>query len=423
MSMEAFKEFCHRKNPLYIYGAGGYGRAVKAFLEESGIEVSGFVVTDKSGVSPKVMGIPVLELQEIRGEGSFIIGVGKNYAGEIIQRLCSENMKDYFLLSDSLMEMIQRNTHYSTSRPIEKNFVNILLYHRVAPRTWDPWNLKVTPKHFEEHMRYIADHYPVLRFEEDWSEVEEPSVVVTFDDGYLDNYTIALPILEKYRIPATIFVSTGSMGTEDLLWWDCLDRLVMAREDVPASVTVNGEAFALYGERRDGNGTLLHEVWKVLKQSLPSQRDAVLQELKRGLGEDVYRSASDRVVTGEELKRLADSPWITIGGHTVTHSMLSVESEEMQKWEFAESKHRIEEIIGDAVDVMSYPFGARRDIAEITPEIAKECGYKKAAVNWRGIAGGDTDPFLLPRNTQSDCGAEEFAQRLRGIWYMYADEQ
>lgn len=421
MSLEAFKKFCHEGNPLYIYGAGGYGRIIRAFLEECKIDVAGFVETNKRNTARKVMGLPVLGLDELRDGGRFIIGVGKNYEEEIVQGLHSVGMSKYYLLPNGLIDEIYRNTLFSNSKRIKNNFINILLYHRIASNISDPWNMKVTPKHFEDHIRYIKEHYPVLRFEDDWSEVRDPSVVITFDDGYVDNYLAALPILEKYQIPATIFISTGYMNTNTLFWWDCLEQLVMELQQLPAVVDIKGTRFKLY-EDMDEDDRSLYRVWNALKIMEPDQRNAILQILQERLTNSVIVNDSDRAVNTEELKRLADSPWITIGAHTVTHSMLSVESEKMQCWEFSASKQRLEEVIGRPVNVLSYPFGSRKDIAEFTPSIAAKCGYRKAAANWRGVASHDTDPFLLPRNSQRDCDMEEFARKLRGTWYMYADE-
>ncbi len=425
VSMEAFKAFCRQGVPLYIYGAGGYGRIIKAFLEECDIDVAGFVETTRGDATRQVMGSPVLELEELHGQGSFIIGVGKDYEGEIVERLRATGRMDYFLLPEGLIDRLYRDTRFSTLKPIKDKFINVLLYHRIASRETDPWSMKVTPEHFEEHIRYIKEHYPVLRFEDDWSVVREPSVVITFDDGYWDNYAIALPILEKYQVPATVFISSGYINAETLFWWDCLERLIMKSEEVPSSVEIKGALFKLF-EAETGHGMekadLLHQVQVALKRLLPSQRDSILRELSVRINGVDFNSNSYRIITPAELKKFAESPWITIGGHTVTHSMLSIEPEEMQRWELRESKRRLEEMIGRPVDVMSYPFGSRKDIGKVVPSIAKECGYKKAAANWRGTVGSDTNLFLLPRNSQRDCTAEEFARKLRGAWYMYADE-
>lgn len=422
MSREELKRFCHHGGaPVYIYGAGGYGRLVKAFLEECNIDVAGFVVSQKDDKTRRVMGIPLLGLSEVDETGNFIVGVGKAYEKEIIQKLLSIGIEDYFLLDDGLMDELYHSISFEMPKNLSRNYANILLYHRVARGGADPWGLKVTPEHFDTHIRYIKEHYHIMRFEDDWSDVREPFVVITFDDGYLDNYEVALPILEKYQVPATIFVSTECIGNDDLLWWDCLERMVMHSSSFPKFVELEGEHFVLSGGIEDDKVALLQSVRDKLKMLLPGERKKILKILKGEVQEIDYAGGEDRVITREELKRLADSPWITIGGHTVTHSMLSVESEDMQRWEFMESKHYLEEVIGCPVTVMSYPFGSRKDISEFTPNIAKSCGYRKAAVNWQGTCDVTTDPFRLPRNSQRDCEMEEFARMLRGTWYMYGD--
>lgn len=424
MSIDALKEFCRHGTPLYIYGAGGYGRIIKAFLEECDIVVAGFVETVRGEHTRQVMGIPVLSLEELHGEGYFIVGVGKDYEGEIVERLQACGVGEYFLLPEGLIDLLYRSVHFSASKPIKNNFVNILLYHRIAVRVSDPWNMKVTPEHFEEHIRYVKEHYPVLRFEDDWAEVREPSVVITFDDGYFDNYVTALPILEKYQVPATIFVSTGYIGNRTMFWWDCLAKLVASVHDFPSAVEIGDFLVELYRTEnacRGDRAGILRQIQNALKLLLPSQREAVLQDLGDRLVGTSIANDRDWAISVVELKKMADSPYITIGGHTVTHSMLSIEPEDLQRWELTESKRRIEEIIERPVEVLSYPFGSRKDIAEVTPSIAQECGYKKAAANWRGTVGDWTDPLLLPRNSQRDCSVEEFARELRGTWYMYAE--
>ena len=124
----------------------------------------------------------------------------------------------------------------------------------------------------------------------------------------------------------------------------------------------------------------------------------------------------------EELKRMADSVLVTIGGHTVSHPALSGLTSELQRWEIEESKAAVEKIIGRNVDVFSYPFGGRPDFDEETVRILRGCGYKKAAANWRGTAGFETDAYCIPRNKPANCGKGEFARQLRGTWQMFGDE-
>ena len=108
----------------------------------------------------------------------------------------------------------------------------ILLYHRCAEMDSDPQLMGISPQNFEEQIRWIVDHYPVLRFDDEWNEVKEPSVIITFDDGYEDNYLNAVPVLEKFNCPATIFVTTGLIDTEMELWNDEVERIVLLNTEL-----------------------------------------------------------------------------------------------------------------------------------------------------------------------------------------------
>ena len=108
-----------------------------------------------------------------------------------------------------------------------------LLYHRVNPIPDDIYHLTVSPHNFEEQIRYLKDHFPILRFEEDWTRGGQDGVVITFDDGYGDNHEYALPVLEKYHVPATIFVSTGYVDSGREYWWDEIARVLTRNVDYP----------------------------------------------------------------------------------------------------------------------------------------------------------------------------------------------
>lgn len=77
------------------------------------------------------------------------------------------------------------------------NYINVLLYHRVSNLNFDPWKLAIAPEEFDNHMRYIRDNYNIMRFEDDWSNINEKTIIVTFDDGYADNFYNAIPILKN----------------------------------------------------------------------------------------------------------------------------------------------------------------------------------------------------------------------------------
>jgi len=108
--------------------------------------------------------------------------------------------------------------------------LRILMYHRIAN---DKTKLCVTPEMFEKHLQYLKQNYNVINFWELYknpNEINDNSVIITFDDGYLDNYTNALPLLKKYNLPATVFLVTDLIGKTNE--WDAGDLKLLAITEI-----------------------------------------------------------------------------------------------------------------------------------------------------------------------------------------------
>src|SRR5262249_14434620 len=108
----------------------------------------------------------------------------------------------------------------------------ILLYHRVAHSLSDPCLLCVRPNYFAKHLAVLRRHYDTIPLNEVAGTARtryrgRRGVVLTFDDGYADNFDNARPPLERHDIPATVFVATGQVGSDQEFWWDELERLVL----------------------------------------------------------------------------------------------------------------------------------------------------------------------------------------------------
>src|SRR5262245_1755138 len=126
----------------------------------------------------------------------------------------------------------------------------ILMYHRVTELPSDPHLVAVTPKHFCEQLEMIRKHYMPIRLQQlvealQGGEAPKRAVVITFDDGYADNLHKAMPLLEHYDIPATVFVTAGVVGSQREFWWDELDRLLLQPGILPAKLRlkINGSTF------------------------------------------------------------------------------------------------------------------------------------------------------------------------------------
>lgn len=290
-----------------------------------------------------------------------------------------------------------------------------LYYHRINEIQDAIYDLTVSPKNFESQMRYLKSKYSIIRFEDSWESGNGLKFVITFDDGYADNYKYALPILEKYQIPATIFVSTELVGTHHELWWDELGRLFTCGYVYPKSFTLDDELYHYTWN----TGTLEEriEVAKTIRWLLRMEPDlAYRDEWFRQIREWAHLSGEgreeNRVMSVKELQEVSSSEYITIGAHTVHHVSLGCMSKEQQKVEVHESIEYLKMITGKEIVVFSYPFGGKMDYTNDTIDILKKANIKKAATTEARIWNLDDDMYRIPRIAVRDWDLDTFCKKL-----------
>lgn len=296
--------------------------------------------------------------------------------------------------------------------------VVVLVYHRVTALRSDPELLAVSPDNFRDQMLYLKKNLPILRFEDDWRAAAKPAVVITFDDGYADNALEALPILEEVGVPATFFVSTGTIGTTVQFWWHELERVILESPELPGEFTLADRT--LQKNWPTGNDRerqeFYHEMVRLLTDAETGRRNGILSQIRLWAGENEGIAGSHRAMTQDELRRLAASSWVTIGAHTVSHSSLSSLSPAAQQEEMAASKRELESWLGREITVFSYPYGRRCDYTEETVALCREAGFAKAAANFPGQAHRWTDQFQIPRQLVRDWPVDTFADKLKRFW-------
>jgi peptidoglycan/xylan/chitin deacetylase (PgdA/CDA1 family) len=294
----------------------------------------------------------------------------------------------------------------------------VLIYHRVTTLESDPQQLAVRPEHFRAQLRWLERHYRIDRFETPPADDSRRSVVITFDDGYADNCLEALPILEEEGVPATFFVSTGTIGTDREFWWDELERLLRVGDGHPPRLDLPlGEARFTAPTASDGERIAAYDALHPHVKALgPAAREAFLAALARWSGRGTAGRPTHRPMTVDELRRLAASPWVTIGAHTDTHTCLSRLSPSEQLEDIAVSRRKLEAWIGRPVTVFSYPFGGSHDIDEASIQACVDIGFSRVAANWPGTLHRWTDSLQIPRCLVRDWPEAEFAKRLDGFW-------
>lgn len=292
----------------------------------------------------------------------------------------------------------------------------ILGYHRIAQSSWDPQQLCVSPHIFEEHLDVLTRLTRPISLQQFVSNLIsgddiKRSVVVTFDDGYADTLSIGLPLLEKYGVPATVFVPTGMIDKP--FWWCAIQEVVEDAPDLPDEfeIEVGGDRFQW--ERRQKNSgdraAVVHSLC-VYFRSLPVPRIEEALNRLRAVFDVPARDKSSAWAMGRvQISELAKSELIDIGSHTVTHASLNGLSAEEQKVELCQSKLELEDITGRHVSSFSYPNGAvSRNAPGILSELGFNCGVTS---NVRPVTRRD-DPFLLPRPFVGNWDGDQFSRWL-----------
>ena len=290
----------------------------------------------------------------------------------------------------------------------------VLAYHRVADLERDPQALAVGAERFRAQMRFLRERYQLLRLEDSWPRVERPAAIVTFDDGYADNATTALPILEGENVPATFFVSVGAVESGREFWWDELERWLLTDAPLPNPIeTGDGPDRHAWSTRTQEDRRVLYEaLHSRLRGSLPARRERVLEELRAALGGVASPRPSHRPLTTDEVARLGRSRWASVGAHGVSHTPFSALSLEEQREEMQTSRERLQSWCGAEVASFSFPFGGRRDFTRDSVRLARKIGFRRVAANAPGQVRSWSDPFLVPRFLVRDWNEERFAFEL-----------
>ena len=271
--------------------------------------------------------------------------------------------------------------------------VAVLCYHgvRLADDSVPFSDLHVTKATFERHCRLIANACNAISLSEfrearrNGRDLPRRSVIVTFDDGYRGVLEHALPILERYGMPATVFVSAAPVVERRHFWFDAL----CGRQ---------GEA-AVFKAR-----ALPYHQWRSLTEATATALDEI---------------ESHRPLTLAELQRLAASPLIEIGAHTMTHPTLALAPVDDQQREIAEGRAALERVLGKRVTAFAYPYGnVFEDYTSETVTLVRDARFDLAFSTGASFATPECDPLQIPRFMMLDAvGDVELAHRLVHSWH------
>jgi len=303
-------------------------------------------------------------------------------------------------------------------RRLQHNHVTILMYHRFS---LEPEPFKLSCKVFERQLQYLVQRYNVISFN-DYLEAHndkkiklpDNSLLITIDDGYQDCFDYAFPLLNKFNIPATVFLATNFISNRDWLWSNKLEYILKnsVRPNFEFLLGTRNHSFDVESFAGWHHAQLaIFEYCRSLKNA---EKDLLLNQLANDLAVSVPSHVTEEFapLTWEQIIKM-HSHGITFGSHSSTHPIFSRLSDGEAGSELADSKRAIEQKISSPVNVFCYPNGQLDDFSDATIRILRECGYRAAVTTVCGSNRPDgLDLFRLKRKSISSEDAVVLSRSL-----------
>ncbi len=281
----------------------------------------------------------------------------------------------------------------------------ILCYHQISYRKNDPFGLAVSKENFFTQMKYLKSRYDnniismdkLIYYLKNNEKKNKRYITITFDDGYSDNYFHAKPILEKFKIPATFFISTANINKTDPFWWDFLTMLFYRHLILAGTVKIKAKKQDCL---RKINPTVKEKFFKFYSfvHLLPAGIiSKTFNQIKLSLQNLNLPEIRYRTMNEAEIRELAKNPLFCIGAHTHNHVFLSKQPLEMQKNEIKKSKDVLEKIIQLPVKYFAFPYGGKGTYTRQTINFLIEDGFKAACSIAEMAVNSSASLYELPR--------------------------
>lgn len=298
----------------------------------------------------------------------------------------------------------------------------ILNYHRA------------TGGDLRRHLLYLRRHYRILHLEAALEELYTPRkdhlpgnaqrtpLVLTFDDGYRDNYSHGFALARELQIPFTLFLIPGYIESDDYFWWREHKRLI-CRAQVK-EVVVKGITYHL--DQHEERNALSTAIERNLRNATSvAEREAFLESIRKELAiplSVVPEEEPTLPLTWAEVQEMEESGWVSFGAHTLHHPILAYLSDPVEvQHEVEDCRTLLEQRLGHPVPIFAYPVGQIQHIGEEVLKAVKKAKYKWALTTRYGFNTPRSDPFLL-RRIEVDVSQHwlVMAAEAAGIWGLFS---
>jgi peptidoglycan/xylan/chitin deacetylase (PgdA/CDA1 family) len=295
------------------------------------------------------------------------------------------------------------------SRVVMKNNAVIFMYHRVLPKELAQGTdipvqsgMYVTPASLRLHLSYLKAHFTIIPLAElvrrlKVGEDISRCAVLTFDDGWLDNYTYAYPILKELKVPATIFLASGFIGTTRWFWPENIAWAVLSVRSKRIDISMLPDALLhllksdthMNMEVEESIERIVVEMksWDEPQRLSVAKSCALLREKTTGESERL-------LMNWDEVREMSQSRLVSFGSHTVSHALLDQLPVEKIQQEVVECAEDIQSHIHASAELFAYPNG---NYTQQVSSILSTSGITAAVTTKRGLVKKDSPLLELPR--------------------------
>lgn len=305
-------------------------------------------------------------------------------------------------LKKAAKETMRGICHWKNSIVDHSPKLLVLVYHRVTAKVnADQSNIKISEEVFIRQLDLLAKKYPIIALSEALRQSKTGEirpgcqVVLTFDDGYRDNYDIAFPVLKRKSLPATFFISTDYIGSHDPLWEvEVLNDICRS----PGIGRVLIDDITVRKNYFESRLSFALRVFEEMKGTGGKTIKEVIGDLRSRANKDMglYDYSKDLCINWEQVSDMSESG-MEIGSHGASHRSLSRIPFNEALEDIKRSKEAIEKSTGKVCNSLAFPFGSRKDYNQALVDHSKLLGFKSCALNIHGYNNLKPDMYSVKR--------------------------
>jgi peptidoglycan/xylan/chitin deacetylase (PgdA/CDA1 family) len=285
----------------------------------------------------------------------------------------------------------------------------VLNYHRLGNADETPFDSGVfsaTAEQFESQIAYFKRRFHMTTLEEVFAMIggdvpRGTSVLITFDDGYLDNYTLAFPILRAQGVQGVFFLPTAFIGTGKLPWWDVIAYIV--KQSVKECIRLEYPKPATFELKGNGVRRVSMQILRLYTKPAVKDPERFIAELEKVCEVKRPEGVAERCFLDWQEAREMQGHGMAFGSHTHSHEVLTKLSPESQREEARLSRQILERELNQRIDILAYPVGLKHCFSAETVSALEQTGYKAAFSFYGGTnLPGKIQPFNVRRYGVAD---------------------